>query len=511
MQSNSSYETVPYLSKFFIQTHPEHLVVLGTLFGMQPQNVEKCRVLELGCGNGSNLIAHAFSLPDSEFVGVDLAQSHIVEANKSIQDLELTNIKFYQLDLMEMSAEKFGMFDYIIAHGLFSWIPDFVREKVLEIYHEMLSPNGIGYISYNVYPGNHLRKLAQKPMQFVTAKFSDPVEKVNNAVSFLKFLSEETTETDVFQLILQAELENIVQRLLPDIFHDDLAEINQPFYFTEFVEQLKKQNLQFLSETKLSMMSTQSFSPRAKSFLESHENIIEREQYIDFLRNRYFRKSLICHSEITLNHQPVPELLDKFLVVSSVRPANKKPNLITWGAENFVGFEGTGFEIDHPLTKMSLFILEQKWAKAIPFIELLETARQSLENEGFTTDDWKNEFEISRQILLQIYLNTEFIHLHLYQPTAKTEVSEKPEINKLARWQLGIGDSVNSLLNQNFKAADSVLRHLLHLMDGTRNREDLLLSIKEFVKTEGRIETDEEISGKLQNYLSLMARMGMFA
>ena len=500
MQTDSSYETIPYLSKFFIQTHPEWLAVIGTLFGMNLPSIEKCRVLELGCGNGSNLMAHAFSLPDSEFVGVDLAQTHIDEGNQFIADLDLTNIKLYQMDVMKMSVKDFGKFDYIIAHGLFSWVPDFVRDRVLQIYDEMLAPNGIGYISYNTYPGSHLRQLAQKPMRFIAKNFSDPVEKVKKSVSFLQFLTQETNETEVLQPVLQNGLDAILKKQIPDIFHDDLAETNRSFYFYEFVEQLEKYNLQFLAETEVYKMSTESFSAQAKSFLDSLKDLIEREQYIDFFCSRFFRRSLVCKSEINLNHQPNLNILDKFSLVSSIRPAGKNPNFINREVEKFVGYEERGFEIDHPLTKMFLFLLGQKWAKAVQFTELLEEAKQTLDKKGFKTDNWEKEIDITRQILLQLCLTTDFIYLHLYQPPAATKVPLKPEINKLARWQLGLGSNVYTLFNQNFNAADPVLKKLLELMDGTRNNSDLIKSLKEFLKSKGETVVHKEVEDKSQHF-----------
>ena len=77
MEDAFSYEVMPYPSKFFLQTHPDRLATLATLFGMKSAPPERCRVLELGCGNGSNLVSHAFNLPEARFVGVDLAENHI--------------------------------------------------------------------------------------------------------------------------------------------------------------------------------------------------------------------------------------------------------------------------------------------------------------------------------------------------------------------------------------------------------------------------------------------------
>ena len=108
-----SYDSLPYPSKFFLQTHPDRLAAAGILYGIEAPDPQACRVLELGCGNGSNLIAQAFLSPRSTFVGVDLAQTHIDFANSSAQELGLENVEFRQMDVMDMTADEFGQFDYI--------------------------------------------------------------------------------------------------------------------------------------------------------------------------------------------------------------------------------------------------------------------------------------------------------------------------------------------------------------------------------------------------------------
>src|SRR6185369_7508208 len=133
MNDQFSYDEFPYLSKFFLQTHPDRLATCATLYGMSAAPPENCSVLELGCGNGSNLIAQAFGLPNSRFAGIDLSATHIEQANGAVRDLGLTNIKFLQMDVMDMSVAEFGSFDYITAHGLFAWVPEAVRSKVLSL------------------------------------------------------------------------------------------------------------------------------------------------------------------------------------------------------------------------------------------------------------------------------------------------------------------------------------------------------------------------------------------
>lgn len=513
MEDAFSYEVMPYPSKFFLQTHPDRLATLATLFGMKPAPVERCRVLELGCGNGSNLVSHAFNLPDAQFVGVDLAENHIEYAKQSATELNLSNIEFHQLDVMQMTAADFGKFDYIIAHGLYSWIPAFVREKVLALYREMLAENGVGYISYNAFPGAHHRRMVQKILSFHTRGTNEPMEKVGAAISFLAFLCEYSTEKEVYQIILNHELKRHFEHEAADIFHDDLAEINQPFYFHEFAAQLAANDLQFLSEAELHALGTQGLAPDAKEFVDSIGDVVEREQYLDFLRGRIFRQTLFCHRETKLNRNLEPSVLNDFLVASSVRPISENPELASRKVEKFVGFKGIGFEIDHPLAKAALVHLGKIYGRAIPFPELLQSARKTLENEGFKAD-WENQFNVASVIFLQICLGTNMVELHTFQPQVVTETSEKPRINDLARWQLRQANNVLTLLNLDLKIEDEVSRRLLELLDGTRNQNDLLEPMRAFIKSNDEIEDKETLLEDLPDWLkeSLenLARMGMF-
>src|SRR6476661_8295153 len=121
------YDELPYPGSAFAQTHPDRLATLATLFGMTPAPVERCRVLELGCGDGGNLIPMAFGLPESRFTGVDLATTAIARGQQLIDQVGLANIRIQNADLMDLDS-GFGEYDYIIAHGLYSWVPPQVRE-----------------------------------------------------------------------------------------------------------------------------------------------------------------------------------------------------------------------------------------------------------------------------------------------------------------------------------------------------------------------------------------------
>ena len=75
--AETPYDEVRYPGRFYPQTSPERLATLGTLFGLNPAPVDHCRVLELGCGDGGNLLPLAELLPRSSFLGIDLARAAI--------------------------------------------------------------------------------------------------------------------------------------------------------------------------------------------------------------------------------------------------------------------------------------------------------------------------------------------------------------------------------------------------------------------------------------------------
>ena len=181
--------------------------------------------------------------------------------------------------------------------------------------------------------------------------------------------------------------------------------------------------------------------------------------------------------------------------------------------EKFVGSKGVGIEIDHPLTKAALVHLGEIYGRAVAFPGLLQTARQALEKENFTAD-WENQFNVAGVIFLQICLETNLIQLHTFQPEAMTEASEKPRVNRLAQWQLRQANNVLTLLNLDIKIEDEVSRHLLELLDGTRNRNDLLKQMRAFINASDEIEDKETLLEGLPNWLeeslTSLARMGMF-
>jgi SAM-dependent methyltransferase/methyltransferase-like protein len=511
-----SYDTLPYPSKFFLQTFPDRLAAAGILYGMQPADPQKCRVLELGCGNGSNLIAQAYLSPQSQFIGIDLAQTHIDLAVESAKELDLTNIDFRQMDVMEMTPDAFGEFDYITAHGLFAWVPDFVRERVLSIFQEMLAPNGIGYISYNAYPGAYAREMVRSMMRFHTNGIDEPNEKVDKAIKFVGLLANNATEREIHGRILEFELKRHFDHFAADIYHDDLGEIYRPFYFHEFASLLSEHRMQFLSEAELHASSTQGLGQDAIDLLNATDDRVRREQYLDLFRGRVFRQTLFCRDVIQLDQQPRADVLDRLFLSSTISPVSDIKDVGSNKIEKFRTAKGQQMQIDHPLTKAALTHLGEIWARSIATNDLLEAAKEKLISAGYSTGDRDEQFETTRTILLQIALGSDMIELHSYAPDATTKPAYKPKVNRLARWQLRDASNVLTLLNKDLKLNDKTSRRLLELMDGTRSQIELERELRPFIKEADDLddESRRDLLGSLKSWIESsvkeLARLGLF-
>lgn len=478
------YDEVLYPSALYQYTHPDRLATMARLFGLRTAPVESCRVLELGCGDGTNQIAMAYALPQSQFVGIDLAARPIAAGQETVKELGLSNITLRQLDLMQVPAEL-EPFDFIIAHGVYSWVSDAVRDKLLELCGTLLTDNGVAYVSYNAYPGWHFRDLSRGMMLYHVAKFSDPDQKIQQGLALLKFLAESKEEPDPYHAILKDELNLALTQPDTSIFHDNLSAINQPLYFHEFVEHAARHDLQYLSEANLETIHIESYTPPVRALLENLDpaDIISREQYNDFLECRPFRRTLLCRNRITLDRTLPFESLYTLRLAADFRPVSEVPDLRSASPELFKGTAGAEIESSRPLVKAAFARLGTVWPQSIAFDDLI-TAVLSDDNDNPAGQ--KSPPENARQELAQALRQAHLascVELHAYQAPFVTTVSHRPMASALARLQLSKSPSLSTLRHEALKIEDSLCRQLVLLLDGTRDRSALLNDLGESLKS----------------------------
>jgi SAM-dependent methyltransferase len=316
----NAYDEIPYPGRQHPQTHPDRMAAVATLAGMAPAPVARCRVLEVGCGDGANLIPMAHGLPGSEFVGIDLADRPVERGREAARTLGLTNLTLATLDLVDFSPEA-GPFDYIIAHGVYSWIPAAARDRLLALVASHLAPRGVAYVSYNTYPGCHVRRTVWEMLRRHTDHLADRQARIDQAKELARRLTAGPRGHDALSAPLRAELQHVLSRDPAHLLHDDLAEINEPVYFHEFAAHARRHGLQFLGEAELADSGDGGLAPSARDALDGLDPLA-REQQLDVLMSRRFRQTLLCSGALTLDLESSPDRIATLFVAAPGRPAS---------------------------------------------------------------------------------------------------------------------------------------------------------------------------------------------
>lgn len=481
-----SYDDVPYLSISQPATHPARLAALAMLFGMRPPPVQRCRVLELGCATGGNLIPLACALPDSAFVGIDAAASQIRTGQAVVDALGITNIALRHMDILDFGADA-GQFDYIIVYGIYSWVPPAVREKILSICKTHLAPDGVALVSYNTYPGWHMRDAARQMMLYHSRHFTAPETRAAQARALLHFLVEATGKLDayrggieLYRQVLQHEQEALQAK--PDFYlvHEHLEEFNTPVYFYQFMEHAAHHGLQYLSDTQLSTTLLSTLPAEVATTLdEIAPNAIAVEQYIDFLINRAFRRSLLCHAEVELHRDLRAEALFDLYLTSQTQllpPADGAALANRFRAPN-----GTVVTLKAPLGSAALQHLIEQWPRPVAFTPLLEAARRRVQTMGLpaTASDEMNEAQFLATTLLKLF-TMDMIDLQSHPPEFALAPGAHPLASPLARLQ-ALHDTTVVNACHDMIQLEPLCAFLLPYLDGSRDRAALLALLEQQV------------------------------
>jgi methyltransferase-like protein len=478
----NSYDEFPYPTRPYYACHPDCFAVMGILLGMTPAPLGRCRVLEIGCSSAGNLIPMALQFPDGQFVGIDLSAVQINAGLEAVRDLGIANLDLRAQSLMDIDS-SWGQFDYIICHGIFSWVPEFVRAKILAICKANLALQGIAYISYNTYPGWFARKTLRDVLAYHVKRFEGPVTRVAQARQFLEFLDATGLPTDSPSA---AAIRQLIRDLrdLPDFyfFHEYLEAENQPFYFSEFMAAAQAHGLQYMGNA-WQHVDLDLLNPGAKAtLLDISEDLIQLEQFTDFLVNCPFRRTLLCHDAVGLDRCPPPSVVARLYVGALAEPVSANPDCFSNAPETFQVDGKKKGTTDQPLTKTMFTVLAEAWPRAIPFESLWKTIEGRLAAHGCLTPELAaHGREALAQTLLQSYLGS-FASLHVEPFPFVTEPGPRPRASRLVRWQIAKGQAEFSNLRHTLVKLDDIDRILLPQLDGTKTVGELRDAVAQMVE-----------------------------
>jgi SAM-dependent methyltransferase len=441
------YEAILYPGFPFAQTHPDRLFTVGVLHGLDPAPPERCRVLEIGCGDGINLIAMAASLPGMRAVGIDRAAAPLERGRRYASALGL-GVELRALDLLE--AGDLGTFDYVVAHGVYAWVPAPVREALLAVIARALAPQGIAFVSYNAIPGAHVRRAMRDLFRFHARRDEEPAERVRRAREITAFARRWDGRTDPYGVALMHELSRLDRLSDHSLVHDDLGEVWEPVSLADFAAAAGEHGLRYVADATLDEMKLDRYPAGVDDGLRelAPDDLVAREQYGDFISGRAFRQSLLCHAALSPSPDPVADGVGRLVATTTHHPDPLAGGGYASGVDETCAAIAAGEPADRAA--------------------VLEAFRRGL------------------------------VTLHARRPGWATELPARPATWTLARLMAVEGGAVATLDHDSIRTQDPFLLRVVALLDGTRDfgmlLEDVLASVgaQIVVEVEGVAVTDPE-------------------
>jgi methyltransferase-like protein len=397
----------------------------------------------------------------------------------------------------------------------------------LAICRQRLAPNGVAYISYNTYPGWRQLAIIRELMQFHTRRVTGPARRAAEAKAALHFLVRSiSTKNNPTGQMLQPYLAFLqkYEEMWGDqadgfLLHDELAEINDPIYFYQFIERAGGHGLQYLAEAELraNLLVTSLPAEVVKNLQEMAADLIELEQYLDFLYNRTFRQTLLCHADVRLNRRLRPELLANLYVTSRAEPVSPEPELQSAVAAQFRSFDGTVLSTAHPLSKAAMRCLIELWPGGVAFETLVKMAGERLGIQEANPEDVE---KLAANLLNACGRSTRLAGLYVHAPDVATEISARPIASPVARFKAGETSQTTNLYHERVHLT-ALEGHLLRQLDGSHDRADLLKALVELavagslpVEQDGRPVTEagqlrDVLAGQLESNLDRLQRAAL--
>ena len=480
---------------------------------MTPASPDRCRVLELGCASGANLLGLALRSPKSTFVGVDFVPAQIEAGRFAVSEMGLRNIDLQLRSIVDI-GDADGTFDYIICHGVYSWVPPDVQDAILRVCDRNLAPQGVAYVSYNTFPGWHRRAMLREMMMFHDDPSLDPDERVARARAFAAELAGvHASSASTHAAALREEVALVERQTNRHLFHEQLEPWNEPVYFSEFMRRAAAHRLGFLAEANL--VVEPSAMVQLPDMLVAAGDRIRSEQYMDFVQGRMFRRTLLCHDGVHSSAEPVVDAIRQLRVRSRVEPVDPSAEDAARGpgVAAFRIPEGRTVTTNNPVIILTLMALVAVAPVVVAYEDLKRRVGDALAASNPPAPDSVASAIADDEALLGALLMCAkggFVEFRVLPANAVASAGVRPKASALARWQALYSDEVTTLGNSPYRLVGAE-RFLIPHLDGTKDRAQLArVTGHGFtsgdLKLDGYTPTQESLLGIVESLLANLAR-----
>jgi trans-aconitate methyltransferase len=483
--------------------HPDRLRALGLLRGLAPRSSDHCRLLELGCGEGIQLLALGLALPESSFVGIDLDAQAIARGKELADELGVKNVTLQARDVRDLAASE-GPFDYVIGHGLYSWVGDDVRTTLLDACRSLLAEQGLGFLSFNTLPGGYHRQMARELLQLNVGDVAAPLERIARARAVATDFTRALSDKDPPQSALRNELLHVLRASDSLIALEYLGPESTAFSLRDFDARLSRHGLRYLADA-----ATFDLSPAAPRWLAERLGPgaapIDEQQHLDYLTLRRFRQAVFCRADASPTGVAF-ERAGELAVFASVAPVTKP----SAGAMKFRTLAGLELEVTNETLKLALSELGGRWPCGVRLAELARLVSMRTSTEVAPP-------ELARLLFVNGLGRSVFASAE--SPRCTREPGAKPLATPLARLQARLGEPVTNQHHVHVDVEPAFNRHLLSLLDGTLDRAGLSSRMGDAIEQgtvaiagvdpSARAQLRQQIAREMDACLAKLARFGL--
>ncbi|WP_232004864.1 methyltransferase regulatory domain-containing protein [Mycobacterium sp. ACS1612] len=480
-QLRADYDATPYTSNSFPQSAPGLLAAVACLFGLETPDLATARVLEIGCASGGNLLPFAAAHPHARVVGIDLSQVQIDQGRMRVQALGMSNLELLPGDIAELDLDALGQYDFVIAHGVYSWVPPEVQDALLAAFRRLLAPQGVAYLSYNVYPGWKSKEVLRDAMLLASGGSTSPEDKVREARRMVDFLEEAQSADSALARIIADSKTHAMGFADSFLLHDELETFNAPCYFYEMLGRAGAHGLVYLSEARPEAMVPANYGPKVAEYLLEKCGGVQVlvEQYLDFVADRTFRETLFVHADRAqrIRYNPDPSRFRRFHIAVSAPPVDGETRL-DHSRQEFDQGDGATLFTNDPGVKAALAALTARWPWTLSRQDLVDAVHERLVCAGLNPSDGIPDL-VDNLMGVLILQGQGRCRLH---PVSPEPVTGNLRLDETARRmaELTRNDSEASTFNlwHETQVLSPLDRLALPLLDGSRDRDALLAALQ---------------------------------
>ena len=446
--AKTRYDEVAYPSGVFPQTNPERLAVLAHIHGLAAPDVATARVLEIAGGDGLSVMAFAATYPKAQVCNFDLSASAIARGQAKADAGGFTNVTLEVLDIMAGRGHFAPRsFDYVIAHGIYAWVPDRVRREIMALIGHVLTEDGMAFGSFNAKPGGHMRMIMRDMLTYVLQGIEDPQQKLAAMRECLTDFAIDQKDDSPLQTGVRMHARAILAGSMNVVWHDELGPDYNPQQLSDVVDAAEAVGLAFLTDGGRNLHCS-GFLPDgyggATSGPEADATAVRNAQLDDFATMRFFRQPVFIRQGRSPSRVFDPDRLRGLFISTTLAHA---------GGSEFAD------------RRHKVEITDEKLAEAIKRVAargLRRTAVRDLSLE-----------DTQLRALLELFTKS-FVWLWTGPDPYAAAPGERPTTSALIRSELGVGEIVVHTLDESeLRLEQPEMRRLLIAADGTRTMDDL--------------------------------------